>query len=438
MVASIRRSSAALGSHLYHRVMVNRSYLAELGRHQTASLSSRSAMVEESISQFLTKLSRLDGGPHPSQAMSAAALSTNWLSLPIQTKSDVRALFDMATNHGIPAGYTVGRSGGSTGEPLQFLMPKSQLGLRRTASSFARLQIGWRPGMPVVALWGADKRSSGLRARLEYWKSAVRGSFVIPAFAVGKPEFAEAARLIESLKPVALYGYTGHLELFAEWAEVQDLRLDASVAVVWNGAEGIEERAADSFNRNVNLIIQNLYGAREVGPIAVSREGRLNLETLSPWCLVEVVDSNGNPTAPGVEGDVLVTNLQSGGTPFVRYRIGDRAVSGGADICGLFCSNIVELRGRKTESVLLPDGRSLSVAFWHGLMKIYPSAKQYQVLVHSTGIEIRFTGKLDEDSLAEIKKKVERQAPGLPVWLKHDNLERTAIGKVPVVVYCNT
>ena len=39
--------------------------------------------------------------------------------------------------------------------------------------------------------------------------------------------------------------------------------------------------------------------------------------------LLEIVDDEGHPVAPGTEGNVVVTDLYNYGMPFIRYRIGD-------------------------------------------------------------------------------------------------------------------
>ena len=65
----------------------------------------------------------------------------------------------------------------------------------------------------------------------------------------------------------------------------------------------------------------------------VSRVGRFHVaENIS---LVEILDGD-EPCPPGVEGDIVVTNLHAQALPFLRYRVGDRAVLGdGPCPCGL-------------------------------------------------------------------------------------------------------
>jgi phenylacetate-CoA ligase len=72
--------------------------------------------------------------------------------------------------------------------------------------------------------------------------------------------------------------------------------------------------------------VTNRYGSREMGSMACEKEPGQGLNVSMFTHLVEVLDERGEPCQPGEEGEVIVTCLTNYSMPFIRYRIGDRAV----------------------------------------------------------------------------------------------------------------
>jgi phenylacetate-CoA ligase len=110
------------------------------------------------------------------------------------------------------------------------------------------------------------------------------------------------------------------------------------------------------------------YGCNDGGVFALScLRGRFHLaENLS---IVEVLEGN-RPCPPGIEGDVVVTNLHARVLPFLRYKVGDRAALGeGPCPCGCPGATLERLAGREGDRLLLSDGKELSLpalthCFW--------------------------------------------------------------------------
>jgi phenylacetate-CoA ligase len=72
--------------------------------------------------------------------------------------------------------------------------------------------------------------------------------------------------------------------------------------------------------------------------------------------LLEVVDDQGLPCAPGEVGRVLVTSLNNFATPLIRYEIGDYAEVGAACSCGRGLPVLKRIMGRYRNLLTLPDG----------------------------------------------------------------------------------
>ena len=71
----------------------------------------------------------------------------------------------------------------------------------------------------------------------------------------------------------------------------------------------------------------DLYAAREIGQIAFQCPEGPGYHLCSEAVLCELVDDDGLPVGPGEYGRVVLTSLYNFAMPFIRYDIGDYALS---------------------------------------------------------------------------------------------------------------
>ena len=92
--------------------------------------------------------------------------------------------------------------------------------------------------------------------------------------------------------------------------------------------------------RRIRGVCEDVLGARPIDQYGANEIGLLACEC--PWCghyhlnaetlLVEILDADGKPCAPGEMGRVVVTSFYNYAMPFIRYEIGDFAVAGPARV----------------------------------------------------------------------------------------------------------
>ncbi len=126
----------------------------------------------------------------------------------------------------------------------------------------------------------------------------------------------------------------------------------APLALV-SGAVDLSAPARAHLEGSLGAPVLDLYGLREVGPVAcetVAGDGH-RLVPRRAW--VEVVDEGGQPVPDGTPGEITVSSLENPYLPLLRYRTGDRGslVGPGAD------RRIVGLEGRSAVSFVAGDGR---------------------------------------------------------------------------------
>ncbi len=136
--------------------------------------------------------------------------------------------------------------------------------------------------------------------------------------------------------------------------------------------------------------LADMYSAQEVGYIALQCPDHLHYHIQSESVLVEVLDKENQPCAPGETGRVVVTPLHNFAMPLLRYELGDYAEMGGACPCGRGLPVLTKILGRVRNMVTLPSGEQHwpDVAHRH-YRKIAP-IKQMQIVQHTPEtIEVR-------------------------------------------------
>jgi phenylacetate-CoA ligase len=310
-----------------------------------------------------------------------------WPSLPIVTKQMLQTRFpaeEVGSRFGV-AGM-VSSTGGSTGEPTRFHHDTSMLLATHAAMYYTREKMGWRPGMPVVIVWGSE-RDIGKQMT---WKNRVNGQLrnehLIDGYRLSGETVDRVIEIVHREKPLAIYGFTSMLQYIAEGVLERNSPLPpGTIAAAWNGGEMLFPEQAEVFRRAFGSPILNCYGGRELGTMACQFQSNGPLEVMRPWVFGEVVDEHGRPAEPGTPGRLLWTSTVCRGTPFLRYEIEDLGAYArdGHDESGIV--RLSELHGRSSGLLQLPDGRKVSNLYWNHLFKDIPGIKQFQVVLRANG-----------------------------------------------------
>jgi phenylacetate-CoA ligase len=311
-----------------------------------------------------------------------------WPSLPIVGKKLLVERFpatEIGTRYSIEG--SVNSTGGSTGEPTHFYHDATMTRTCQAATYYAREKLGWRPGMPLITIWGSErdigKQTGTWKQRLD---SRLRNEYLIDGYNLTDRTVDQTLQLIRQFAPVALAGFTSMLEYVADRVLQRGESVQHGiVAAGWNGGEMLFEHQKQLFRDAFGCPLLNLYGGRELSTIACQSTENGPLEILRPWVFVEVVDDNGRPVAPGDPGRLICTSTVCRGTPFLRYEIGDLGAYAHECCNESGLTALSELLGRVAGLFELPDGRKISNLYWNHLFKEIPEVKQFQVMLRSNG-----------------------------------------------------
>lgn len=277
-------------------------------------------------------------------------------------------------------------TGGSTGVPLQIQLDQGSLE-RRTAAMWRG--YGWAgaaPGTKQFFLWGVPVEE---RATWRHWKDDVYNRIlrrqVFSAFDLTDAVVPDLARRIEKAQPDAIVAYTSAIYTLAQGLQARGIRPYSPRSIVV-GAEKLHDFQRETIESVFQAPVFETYGCREFmmigGECSEHRGLHLTLENLH----VEILNDDGSPTSAGDVGNVVVTDLFNYGMPLVRYVTGDQAVAGfGQCRCGRTLPTLMEVRGRRVDTLRTVDGRSIPGAFFPHLMKDFAGVRQFQVVQRSLG-----------------------------------------------------
>ncbi len=339
-------------------------------------------------------------------------------SLPTMTKSEMMASLDdvfvdrrldraMLERHLAGTGsepsdlldeYLVLASGGSSGERGMFVFGRSAtveyaLGMVRAGVARLLAMGGPPPGGVTMAIVAAGSAVHATRALPAIFSG---GMLTITSIPVTQPLAAIVERL-NQLQPMMLQGYPSVLGLLAE--EQLAGRLRIAPLTVTGSSEQFLAPTKVQVETTFGVPVVDQFGSTE-GVVGVSAPGDREIVLASDLAIVELVDEDDRPVAPGrPSAKVLVTNLFNRVQPLIRYELTDRFVE--APVVPEHGHVRVTVEGRQDE--LLRWGTTVvHPLIIRSALLDWPSVVEYQVHQTNDGVEVSVVaaGALDEPAVA--------------------------------------
>ncbi|MCY0875482.1 MAG: phenylacetate--CoA ligase family protein [Firmicutes bacterium] len=321
---------------------------------------------------------------------------------PVLAKETVRERFDELIADDVDKSTLIlNRTGGSTGQPTMFYMD------RFTVEHYEAARwrgLGWwgiQIGDPCVMVWGSPIELSRQQLKRQRWKDRLlKNQVFIPSFDLRKEKISEYLDLIDSYKPVYLFGWASALALFAEFMISHKRTLRHPLTAVLNTAETLYPHDRELIAKAFGCPVINEYGARDGGLLAYEcPQGGMHLNIETAW--IEAVDmSTKEPVATGEKGLIVVTDLHNFAMPRLRYLLGDViSLSDAHCACGRALPLIGSLDGRENDTFITADGAYINGQFFTNLARILPTVRQFQVIQKSrTEVVLRL---LQHEGLAQ-------------------------------------
>jgi len=295
---------------------------------------------------------------------------------PVLERDAVRAQAERLCAEGFAGDWLPSSTGGSSGEPLTFWTDRVKETRHNAHKLRFRQWFGVRPGDRQVDFWGSPIEL-GKSSRLRRFKDRVLLNQALCSAHDLTPERLDGyCQFLAHYRPHLIYGYPTVIARVAQQAAADPQRLRGwRPRVVVCTSEMLYPQLREAIRAGFGAPVVNEYGSRDGGLTAHEcPQGRLHIAAEHVW--VEVADAD----ADGV-GDLLVTNLDGWGMPFVRYRVGDRGrLSTERCPCGSPLPVLDRLEGRRNDFLVGGEGRHVHGSAANYVMREIPQVLQYRLL----------------------------------------------------------
>ncbi len=325
---------------------------------------------------------------------------------------------------------------GSTGTNLQFLSDRGAI-VRTALQSRCYNWMGIDFFDRKLSIWGSGwdvKRSKKIVSRIKYY---IKNSVVLSGYNLSEQDIADYYKVMTRYNPKLLISYPSIFYSLAETFENNGWEFIPKAMQI--GGEKLFPFQRNYVEKIFKSKIFDFYGARDAGMIALECKEHDGLHVIAENVLVEVLDENNNPVEEG-EGDLVITDLHNKVMPFIRYRIGDRAIITKKTCkCGRGLPIFKEIIGRSFEVIKFPNGNKVVGTFWTILLKTEPGIKSFQVIQKTIDhVQINYVPdeKFNKNSLDKYIEKIHKYSGDkLKIsFNKVDQIPLTKAGKFKFII----
>lgn len=304
------------------------------------------------------------------------------IKLPVLTKEDIQNNLDeMISQQYIKDTLIRDKTGGSTGNPLEFYYTWKRFERRDAATvrhdSWAHLNIGDK----VALLWGAADDLTPYKS----FKAKVRNyllerKLILDASSLSEEKMSKFVVRLNKFRPTVILAYANTMRLFSEFIQNNGLKVASPKSIICS-AEVLLPETRELIERTFRTKIFNRYGCREFAVIASECEEHKGMHINSENLYLEFV-KDGRHVEEGEQGEILVTDMDNYGMPLIRYNIKDigRPIK---KICR--CGRTLPLmelsQGRVTDFLVTSSGKIVSgIAICTYMITNIPGIKQIQII----------------------------------------------------------
>lgn len=330
-------------------------------------------------------------------------------------------------------------TGGSTAQPLQFPVWKSESHFTSPDMWLGRSWYGITPSDRVFLLWGhRHLLGQGIVARFRGWQRQMRDNLVgyhrFSAYDLSPEALDRAGEVILRFRPDYVLGYSVALDMLARANEHRrnafgSLNLKAVIAT----AEGFPRNDSVSVVGSVfGAPVVMEYGAVETAVVAHTIPDEDLYQVFWQSNFVEATDAG-----PNGGRIIRITSLYPRCFPLVRYEVGDELepLAGEDD---LSVSRFRRVIGRCNAFLIMPDQTMIhSEAVTHCVAG-FKEIKAYQAVQEGSKISLFYTANQSlpiqiADNLRRSLGKIHPQLGGIAIE-RTNQLRQTTAGKTPMIL----
>lgn len=358
--------------------------------------------------------------------------------LPVLTKQDVRRnASDLRARNISRRSFRIGRTGGSTGIPLKFLLDRERIIFDHALIYRHWSWAGYHPGDRVVILRGlvlvpADEHRS------TYWRyDWSENKIYLSGFHLSNSVMSIYLEKLLQWKPKFIVAYPSSLFALARF--MQHLNCRMQVQAVFTSSEALSQAERKLIEERFACQVWDRYGTGE--RLAVTQQceyGRYHQN--SEFGIFHVDSPFGYPSPNERKGELVLTSLTNLSMPLIRYSIEDiGALEVGECPCGRQLPVTGPVEGRKDDVIVTAEGRLMPRAGLDQIHEFTNNVERCQLVQRKIGkVTVRIQPRPDfgKADTSEIIRQLRRRLGNnteIDVEVV-EKLELTPLGKQRFIV----
>jgi len=327
--------------------------------------------------------------------------------LPVTTKRDIQQNYHDFLNRKLHHGCCFkSRSSGTTGEPLTTYFDFNSWVHKKFLTKYrSRLCCGMKlyQKMAVFVAEPADLVTA-------INNKTIFKFFQIRYFSIFD-DFDKNISELKRFNPTNAYGFPSYFFLIAQAQRQSNISLK-NLRRIFTSSEYLERNIRQYLEDTFQADVFDIYGCNEVKEIAWECPKHSGYHINEDELLCEIL-IDGITAAPGVPGDIVITDIRNKAMPLLRYRTNDKGLllTGTCNCgCGFARMNIVA--GRSSEYILLPNGSKVWTYELTTSVESIAGLFQYQ-FVQKSKTQVDVLVVLNRGKLKNVIGEIERRLDGL-------------------------
>jgi len=276
--------------------------------------------------------------------------------LPVLKKQDILDnQLDFISSSSGKRDYIRSSTGGSTGDPLRFLLDKKTWSFTTANRIYSWGKFGYRLGNKYVALGSSSLFPVNNRSIKHQIYYNLIGKVPLNAMNVSEDVLLSYLKLVNNNDIKFIYGYASAIYLLAKCA-IKEQITSSNIKGCFPTSEILLDKYRGAIESAFNCKVMDFYGAHDGGISAFEIEK--GYYHVGYNCILEIDKENNEINT----GKLLTTDLINHSFPFIRYEIGDEATLLDRDSVGnRFNGQVIgRIWGRTPDIIRLENGRVLT------------------------------------------------------------------------------
>lgn len=327
-------------------------------------------------------------------------------------------------------------TGGSTGEPVRFLLDRKAIVLEKACLRRHWLRSGYRDGEPCANL-------RGLRIATKpgaYWVTdAGENCLYLSSYHLTSETVGGYVRAFNEFAPTLLNTYASNGAFFAKLITESKLESVSPRSIV-TSSETLYPFQREWMEELFKAKVWDWYGLTELVGNASECELHNGYHISMEQGYFEALCKDDRPAEEGEIGEIVATGLHNFSMPLIRYRTGDMAeFTNESCPCGRGLDLVRQIKGRALEYIETPSGARMTVTALNVHGGTWRNVRQFQYVQKAPDRVLLRVIKGDQYSEADEKRILaqmgERFGDEIKVGMEYvREIPKTIRGKTPLVV----